>query len=77
MDTVKSVRMKYEEKGEGDFSVNTDDKRTKSLWFSVRSLFNTLTIDRKKFKPQKFIPEIIDSNEGKIFVIEINKKGII
>lgn len=84
---VKSVSMKYEEndnkavigfrffkdKKKGDFSVS-EDKRTGSLWFSVRSLFNNLNIDKSKFKTKKFKPEIIKAYEGEedIFLIEIN-----
>jgi len=86
---IKSVKMKYEEKEnkvivgfrffdskeDGDFSIN-EDSRTESLWFSVRSLFNNLNIDRKKFTPQKFTPEVINSDDERIFVIEINLKKI-
>jgi hypothetical protein len=67
----------FKDKKKGDFSVN-EDKRTGSLWFSVRSLFNNLNIDRQKFKSKKFKPEIIPSYKGEedIFVIELNLKDI-
>ncbi len=84
---IKSVKIKYNKredkwivgfmffnnKEEGDFSVN-EDPRTKCLWFSLRSLFNNIGIELNKFVPQKLNPEAISSDGKKIFVIELNLK---
>ncbi len=55
---------------DGSFKIIKDD-RTHSFSFSLRSLFDHLGMDYKKFEVKKFDPEIQNLNKNEIFVIEI------